>query len=410
MLAVVVSPAAIAVVILGFIAKDCFLVTGHSFLSDGLSTFSAIKYGVLFAFFFIRYKSVEKNLRIDVDGFRMQTFSKVFGASQSPKQSEVPNASRVREGKSEVVASLPKSIWPPADVLGWTPFRSLPYGGGRSKGAQHYWTKGNSSMFNIRSVGYKQSKEKQPSEAPLYECIGVDLVRSNELISGISASCPVFKNILSGEAPGDIPYPWWRYKESKWSESLGIPRLLIINTQLPYSSPSLWSPQSTDSDPGFSIVSYYAISPSLAESLALGQGASEPPAVKLLKRLISEGKSSKEDTSLKTIGLVENMEDVGFPDIVSGYNGKPVLVTKSARLGFVPSKESCEILEIEFDVRLWSILARKSLYSLREKLKDARCQIGMLIEGKSDDELPEQLLGCFGIHFLDMQEALEISL
>jgi hypothetical protein len=104
------------------------------------------------------------------------------------------------------------------------------------------------------------------------------------------------------------------------------------------------------------------------------------------------------------------MEEIGFPDIVSGYNGKPVLVTKSAKLSYYPSPDQCEIFEIEYDVRQWSILARKTLHSLRDKFKDAKCQLGMVIEGQTDDELPEQLLGCFRINFLDIMEAVSVEI
>jgi hypothetical protein len=95
---------------------------------------------------------------------------------------------------------------------------------------------------------------------------------------------------------------------------------------------------------------------------------------------------------------------------VSSYNGKPVLVTKSAKLSFYPNQSDCELFEIEYDVRQWSILARKTLHSLRDKFKEARCQLGMVIEGQTDEELPEQLLGCFRLNYLDILEALSIEI
>jgi len=291
--------------------------------------------------------------------------------------------------------------WPPLETLGWTPFGSFPFNQTRPKGAQHFWAKGASSSFQIRSIGYKTTKSKEPSAAPIYECIGVDLVRSNKLISHISSHAVIQKLIRENEPPG-IPFPWTRYKDSKWTPQLGIPRLLIVNTQLPYSAPSLWAPQSADSDPGFSLISYYAISPEIAEKLS---SKSQPviPAITLLKRLLQDGSSTKEGTALKAIGLIDNMDELGVPDMIAGYNGKPVLVTKSAKIFSSP-----EILDIEYDVRQWNILARKSLHSFHDKLKEAKCQMGILIEGKNDDELPEQLLGCFRVNYLDINEALNI--
>ena len=364
------------------------------------SLIKAIMYGGFVAFTYIRYKSVYAKLQIETDGFIL----KAAGRKSETKMQTSVSRDEIRDESASLV---PESSWPPAEVLGWTPFKSIPFARMKPKGPPHFWSKTRASSFYVRSVGYKSSKLKEQSAPPLYECLGVDVVKSSKLISGIGQSS-IFQRILHGESAGDITWPWLRYNNSKWSSSLGIPRLLIINAQLPYSSPSLWAPQSADSDPGFSIVSYYAINPSLADDLSSKK--SPPPAVGLLKRLMKEGQSRKEGTALKAIGLVDNMEEIGFPDIVSGYNGKPVLVTKSAKLSFYPSQDQCEIFEIEYDVRQWSILARKTLHSLREKFKDAKCQLGMVIEGQTDEELPEQLLGCFRINFLDIMEAASIEI
>jgi hypothetical protein len=355
-------------------------------------------YGILFAFAYIRYRSVLDKLQIEVDGFLLK----------SGKRKPVVEASvSTSKEKSHVNAEIvPDSSWPPVETLGWTPFDSLPFNRVKPKGPPHFWSKTPSSGFQVRSVGYKRSKLKEPSGAPLYECVGVDVVKSSKLVTSLGQTA-VFQRILNGESQGDIPWPWLRSK-SKWSQSLGIPRLLIINTQLPFSAPSLWAPQSADSDPGFSVISYYVINPSLVDDLNAKK--IPPPAVALLKRLIQEGQSKKETTALKVIGMVDNMEEIGFPDLVSSYNGKPVLVTKSAKLSFYPNQSDCELFEIEYDVRQWSILARKTLHSLRDKFKEARCQLGMVIEGQTDEELPEQLLGCFRLNYLDILEALSIEI
>lgn len=366
----------------------------------GLPWWRMVAYASLSALSYIRYKSVIERLQIEVDGFIIKTGARKVEPAKAA-------AAYIGSGHDSALVTAVET-WPPTETLGWTPFKSLPFNRVKPKSAAHFWAKSNASSFNVRSVGYKQNKLKEPSNYPLYECIGVDVVKANKLISGLTAHSAVIKRMLNGEAPGDTPWPWLRYKGCKWQSSFGIPGLLIVNSQLPYSAPSLWAPQSPDSDPGFSIISYYAINPVLSE--ALSSGKIEPPAVKLLRRLIAEGHSRKEGTALKAIGVVDNMEEIGFPDIVSGYNGKPVLVTKSCQMSYWPSQTECEVLEVEYDVRQWSILARKTLHSLRDKFKDAKCQLGLVVEGKTDEELPEQLLGCFRINFLDIMEAASIEI
>ena len=366
----------------------------------GIRWWSAITYASLIALSFIRYRTVVERLQIEVDGFIIKSGARRLESKALTSATDSENVG------ADANVSLPQ--WPPVETLGWTPFKSIPFNKMRPKSAAHFWAKANAASFQVRSVGYKQTKLKQASNYPLYECLGVDVVKSNKLISGLCINSAVIKRILNGESSGDIPWPWLKHKGCQWKSSFGIPRLLIVNSQLPYSSPSLWAPQSPDSDPGFSIISYYAINPALV--VELNSGKIEPPAVKLLRRLMAEGQSRKEGTALKAIGVVDNMEEIGFPDIVSGYNGKPVLVTKSASFSYWPSLPECEVLEIEYDVRQWSILARKTLHSLRDKFKDAKCQLGLVIEGQNDEELPEQLLSCFRIDFLDIMEASPIEI
>lgn len=339
-------------------------------------------YGSLLACTYINFRACNVKTEIEIDGFVIKEFGKV--AAQNPA-----SVSGAAISDSVVVSPLVAvSTWPPVSVLGWTPFKSLPFNRPASPASPHFWSKGDSSIFQVRSVGYKTSKMKEPSAQCLYECIGVDLVKSDTL----------FTKVVS-RLPKEMPYPWSN-TDSKWTSSLGVPRLIVINMQLPYSAPSLWAAQSAETDPGFSLVSYYVINPTLIDALNKG---TTPPAIKLLRELIIAGKSTKEGLALKAIGMAENIDELGFPDLIRGYNGKPVLVTKSASIG-----GTNEIFEIEFDVRMWSILARKSLHSLKSKLKEAVCQVGMLIEGRSDDEFPEQLLGCYKISYLDIAQAIHI--
>ena len=54
-------------------------------------------------------------------------------------------------------------------------------------------------------------------------------------------------------------------------------------------------------------------------------------ALRLFKRLIETGKSTRKGISFKMIGQVNNFSVLGLPEFLNGYNGKPVLVTESYR-------------------------------------------------------------------------------
>ena len=293
-------------------------------------------------------KSWFSEVVIEIDGFVVKRSGKVLA--------EKATGALLRQDSSgamkEVVEQLP--VWPAESLISWTPFHSFPYNKPASL-AGHFWTRGISSSFKVRSVGYGNSKQKLSSDFAMYECIGVDLVRSNKVISGL-ATLPALQPIL--DPSSQIPYPWLKHPTCKWSPALGIPRIVIFNAQLPYSAPSMWTPQSPESDPGFSCVSYAAISPTLIDAISSGQA---PRSVGLLKKLLSAKESTKDGTSLKVIGRVENYEELGLPDIVASYNGKPALLTNSCK--FILHNE--EILEVQFDVRLWNFLSRKTFSALQ---------------------------------------------
>ena len=88
---------------------------------------------------------------------------------------------------------------------------------------------------------------------------------------------------------------------------------------------------------------------------------------------------------------------------VAPHNGKPVLTTKSGRRrrGVLPGLHSssggapARHLETTADVFKWGFLAKKGFAALLSRFKELRLDIGFNIEGRSDDELPECLLGSF---------------
>jgi hypothetical protein len=383
--------------------------TDTSYLTMGLN---GAMFGLLASVGYIRYRAVLASRRVELDGFLLQKDTRervqyVQGIPELSADDLVP--------ESPTSGDVGHSAWPPADNLVWTPFKSILFGKPKNQAVQHFWSRGVSSMFQVRSIGYKSSKLKEPSDYSLYDCLGVDVVRANKLITRLDSSHACFKDFLNklpGEGGFNAPGEWYRgyqYPEShtQWDPSWGIPRMITINIQLPYSNPSLWAPQSADSDPGFSLISYHVISPRLAELLS--SGVRSISGVKLLQRLIADGKSAKESTAMKIIGMVTNMEEATFPEMIKGYNGKPVLVTKSAQINTISGADGMEILDIEFDVRQWSILARKTLHSMHQKLQEVKCQVGLVIEGKTDEELPEQIIACFGINYLNILEAMQIE-
>eukprot|EP00913_Durusdinium_trenchii_P010983 g10308.t1 len=179
---------------------------------------------------------------------------------------------------------------------------------------------------------------------------------------------------------GDLPANW---PGARWEQSWKVPRVLVFNCQVPYTAGKIFGSY-PDEDGGFSILNYFA-------SALLASNAATP-ALQLWKRFVEEGVSTKEGISLKVVGRVEDLDKHEVPESFKRFNNKPVLLTRSAT---VYKKRLPEMLEIDFDVRNWNYPTRAAMVSYHHRAREAEVEIGYLLEGKADDELPEQILGCF---------------
>jgi hypothetical protein len=266
------------------------------------------------------------------------------------------------------------------------PFQSFAPGAPGAEEPPFFWSAGDAAQFHVRDTGYAAMRKKVPSQFSLYEVVGADAVRSTQKISGIVGKLPAGSGL---PAPSPSAPAW----DARW----GVPRVLVVHAQMPHRGGTPWSHHPAD-DEGFSLVSYHVLSAEASHLLAAGQ---DTPALRLWRRFVEAGESTQELT-FKAIGIVENLDALRVPSIVEKFNAKPALITKSARV-LVHSLP--EVLEIEFDVRQWAFLARQSFVSLRSLATKAVIQVGYLVEGKSDVELPEQMLAHIRLHHADFAHA-----
>jgi hypothetical protein len=143
---------------------------------------------------------------------------------------------------------------------------------------------------------------------------------------------------------------------------------------------------------------YFRLDPAAAAEAENLDTAS--PGIRLLAEYLSEEghpfpEANLQSKCLKVVGVLMNLESLKLPSalspIVQKFNGKPVLVERETR-----KHDSClsrEIVELAVDIRGFNPVARLCLCRLREHLLHADIQIGLTIQGCSDEELPEQLLG-----------------
>jgi hypothetical protein len=107
----------------------------------------------------------------------------------------------------------------------------------------------------------------------------------------------------------------------------------------------------------------------------------------------------------KVINFCSNLEEMGVPSVIMSYNAKPVLIRRTGSVyrghgngdSSSPSSSS-KYLEIDIHVHKFANLAKKSIHALSSRCSLMYMQIGFVIEGRTDEELPETLFACVGVN------------
>jgi len=233
-----------------------------------------------------------------------------------------------------------------------------------------YWNV-TSSKFSLRSgTNYKKNKEKSPSGEALYDLYCFDFIDLPHTLHNVEDifEVPDIPGVTDIETGHDA-----------------VPPMFVVMTNLPRDEPKMMG----NTSDGATIVSvfYYVISEATLEALKDLQNA--PPAVKLFVQWCKKSETDAEFRGrFKAMAILDEIKKLGLPSFISGYNGKPVLINKSGRM-----KRHKNYIEMSVNVFLFHYVAKKSLNSLKPKFPTFVLNIGFTIEGRSDEELPEVLLG-----------------
>jgi len=121
-----------------------------------------------------------------------------------------------------------------------------------------------------------------------------------------------------------------------------------------------------------------------------------PPSIPLLRRFLEGRNNGEEDIRrrLKCIPRVVNPDElqINFATrrIVTTYNAKPFMTGPRCHTFY----QGENYLEVDVDVHKFCYLARKAGHSMMDEVGRLVLDLAFVVEGHSDDELPEQILGC----------------
>ena len=249
---------------------------------------------------------------------------------------------------------------------------------------KHSYRPGDATIFKVRcGPNYKRTGKKEPSDKSLFELYTVDLVRTPERLR---ESTMVFK-------PPSIPGV-----TDVTTGSAYIPPMIIVSCGIPSEEPSMFN--SEPDGASFMAIFYFVIS---EETLAALKGGIDtaPPAVRLLEEWCRRSETEPAFRGrFKAMCILDDIEKQGLPMPIPGYNGKPVLINKS---GEFFRRENH--IEMTVNVHLFAYIARKMLYTIQPKFPTMCLNVGFVIEGRDDDELPEVMLGVGKLVYMDPASA-----
>jgi hypothetical protein len=128
--------------------------------------------------------------------------------------------------------------------------------------------------------------------------------------------------------------------------------------------------------------------------LQLQNLATASPAVKLFAEYCSK---SHDDPlwrgRFKVICGCSNLDEMGLPQFITSYNQKPVLIRRTGTLFKGPG-----YIEKNIHVHKFANVAKTSIHSISSKCGQMYMQIGFVIEGREETELPETLFACVAIN------------
>jgi len=222
---------------------------------------------------------------------------------------------------------------------------------------------------------YKRNGRKSPSLPHVYQVVAGDIFRRPKILYDV-ASVVTLPPVPD---PAEV-------------NDTGLPRRFVLNVIIPAEAPPLISAKTDDAC--YQVVLYFTATTAALREWVRGGS----PASRLFARWVREGLSDAEvKERFKLLVRMENLKEAGLTWLQK-YNGKPALITKSGRMSV-----GDDFVEMSMNTFFFAYITKKGISSILPRVKDLKLHCAVTIEGRDNDELPEQALAAGRIPGLDLQ-------
>jgi len=257
----------------------------------------------------------------------------------------------------------------------------------------NYWQEPSASGWNVRSSTYLESKLKYPATNNLFQLFAVDLIQlddSKPILSGLST--------LPKERVSQYLQAIGR-NHSNNDKNNDHPFVFVVNITIP-------------GKVAYHLVMYYAI-----HDKRLIQTANEKYTCSSnLPPLSQEQQAFQKIASTFFFGSSDKYRDERFkliPKIISGnilvkkaVGSKPTLLGKKVKQYYIRSNDYFElVVDVGSDA-----IANKVVGLCTGYAKNLVVDMGFVLEAKSEDELPEVVIGSVRLKNIDFKAARKVNL
>ena len=281
------------------------------------------------------------------------------------------------------------------------------------------WSRIDASSFIVRQgPDYSVNKMKAPSEECLYETVCIDIYSSKNKLKHVaryfdlsaletphagSASVVSGSSTISPQSPASAGSSGALKVEVKDEMEMkeGFPKYVVVHIVCPLYAPGVLS-QVTDGE-GFSMIVFLRLTEKTKNVLKTG---TKTPAMELFQKFVESEDDIKMRSRFKCIPKALNPDECNLgrvlKSLMDSYNSTPFLTAAGQHVEYYSGKD---YFEIDIDIHRFSSLARNGFFHLKHIFQSIKADFSFLIEGRTNDELPEQLLGGFRVYQVNVNNA-----
>jgi hypothetical protein len=261
-------------------------------------------------------------------------------------------------------------------------------------------------ILMVRSHGYAVTKKKVSSPGEMYDCAHTDIFESPSRYPDMAQR---------------VKLPKVQYDDGGLPKTWRAPDIFIMSIALPTDPPKLG--RNSSDGGGYTVTIYFTMSQETRDILrrvtADGYDPSqEKPddpqkskvnAVRLFEEWCRRAPTDPKFMSrFKVVPNAHNLKEIGMPGWISKYNGKPFLIKRPGQTGFLYNHPELSCMEFDISLHPFPYLAKQAICFMKESyFKKILVTFGFVIEGRTDDELPECLIGLMQLCYPDPIHAIK---